>query len=112
MGFPFIFKERLPDILRKTTPLPKNESEINIAASKGLIDSMKQVRGNLKNVAITAGVAYYDIQEQLCRIPDDYETCNFIVDGALITADNVHFTPNASTQIFSELGKRIIRELP
>lgn len=112
VGFPFIFKERLPDILRKTTPLPKNESEINIAASKGLIDPMKKISNDLKNIVIPRGVAYYDIQEQLCRIPDDYGTCNFIVDGGLITADNVHFTPNASTQIFSELGKRIMREFP
>lgn len=112
VGFPFIFKERLPDILRKTTPLPRNESEINIAASKGIIDSMKQVSKDLKSLVLTHDVMYYDIQEQLCRIPDDYETCSFIVDGGLITADNNHLTPSASTQVFSELGKRIMREFP
>ncbi|NOV31284.1 acyltransferase family protein [Methylomonas sp. ZR1] len=104
VGQPFIFKEKLIDIVAREASEKSTEYEIQSIARDGLLSNTVDLRRAIQKIANEENVDYFDIQEQLCDVVDDLSTCSFIIGNSLITADNNHLTPAASTKIFKKLG--------
>jgi hypothetical protein len=107
LGLPFIFKGRLPDIVTASIYSIHSLDDINAIARANLIPMLAEGRDNLAAVVQEEGVEYYDIEAPLCGNVHDLATCNFLIDGGLITADNHHLTPAASTKIYASLAAQI-----
>lgn len=104
VGMPFIFNGRLPDIVTSAARHIHTREDVNVVAHAGLIRDMEAARQRVQAIAVEEGAAYYDMQAPLCTNNDSLENCDFTIDGGLITKDNNHLTPAASTKTFAPLG--------